>query len=100
MNVSVREAAVREVDVQRVEPGRVELALVVRQAVEDPARGVVGDAREAADGRAREGRACRDDRLAEELQTWRLRAVARTRSGNGDRGEHDCGRERGQPAWD
>ena len=59
---------------QRVEPRRLELALVVGQAVVDAARRVVGDARQPADRRAGERRAGRDDRLPEELQARRLRA--------------------------
>ncbi len=63
-DVAVVEMTVGEVDTQRVEPRRVDLALVVRQAVEDVRPGVVGDAGEAADRRAGEGRPGRDDRLS------------------------------------
>ena len=61
-DVAVGELAVGDVDLQRVEAGRIDLALVVGQAVVDAARGVVGDAREPADRGAGEGRARRDDR--------------------------------------
>ena len=78
-DVTVVEVSVGEIDAQRVEPRRVDLALVVREAVEHSAPRVVCDAREAADGRAGERRPCRDDRLPEELQTRRFRTVARMR---------------------
>jgi hypothetical protein len=96
VNVTVVEAAVGEIDTKRVEPRRVELALVVRQAVEDAVRSVIGDARKAADRRSGEAHPRRDDRLAEELQAGWLRAVAGVRC---DRAE--CGhRQRGHDSDD
>src|ERR1051325_7872606 len=98
MDVAVCQVTVGQVDVQCVKARGIELALVVGEAVEDATRCGVCDAREAADRSACKRRARRHDRLPEELQTGRLRAVARARSGAKAGGKCGCGRDCSDPA--
>ena len=99
LDVAVVQPPVRHVDVEGVEPRRLQHALVVGQAVEDVAGLVVGDARQPADCRRLERRPGRDDRLAEKLDLGRLGPVARARRDTDRRDDGDRDGDGESSAW-
>ena len=74
------EAAVAQIDRQRIEAGAVDLAAVVGKRIVDAARSVVSEPGEPAHGRAAEGEAGRELRLTQERQALdaRSRRLVRT----------------------